>query len=385
MIYLHQPLTNKFQKKNISEVLNKNQISSVGRYTKKFEKKIINFTKSKFAVVCSSGTAALHIALKVIGVRENCEVIVPTITFIATVNAIKYNSADPVFMDNDEYFNIDQEKTLEFLNLRTFQKNGKCFNKKTKKQIKALIITHMYGNASSFLKIFRICKLKNIKIVEDAAESLGTFYKSDYFKKKHTGVIGDIGCFSFNGNKIITTGNGGALITNKKIYEKKIRYYINQSKENNYEYLHHEIGFNYRMTNLSAALGYGQIRSLRKILIKKKKIFDIYDGLLKKNNNFYINSTPSYSANNNWLVICRLKKKKYNSTIKKIVTYCKKKKIEIRPIWRPCHLQKFLRRYETYKIKKALELYNSSICLPSSYHLQKKTLIKIVNVLNLSI
>lgn len=381
MIYLHEPFTSKKEEKNINKCLKLNQISSIGFFIKKFEKQICLTTNAKFAVACSSGTSALHIALKVAGVDQNCEVIVPTITFIATVNAIKYNLASPIFMDNDDYYNIDENKTLDFLKKETYQKNKKCINKKTSKQIKAIIVTHMYGNASNFQKIYNVCKKKNIKIIEDSAESLGSFYSKGKFKNKHTGGIGDIGCFSFNGNKIITTGNGGALITNNKLYEKKIRYYINQSKENSIEYIHNEVGYNYRMTNLSAAIGLAQLSRLKEIMKKKKKIFNDYLNKLLFNQSFYINPTPAYAKNNNWLIICRIKKDGNINLIKKIIKIFKNNKIEIRPIWKPCHLQKEFKKHQRYKLNNALKLYHSSFCLPSGFALNKNKIKKIVKTL----
>lgn len=382
MIYLHEPFTGLKEKKYLQQCLKKNQISAIGSFVKKFEDKICKLTKSKYSILCSSGTAALHVALKVIGVNHTNEVIVPSITFIATVNAIKYNLGSPIFMDNDNFFNIDEDKTLEFLQKNTYQKKKKCFNKKTKKQIKAIIITHMYGNAANFSKIYKICKIKGIKIIEDAAESVGTVYKKGIFKNKHSGILGDIGCFSFNGNKIITTGSGGAVITNNKKYAKKIKYYINQCKENSIEYIHNEIGFNYRMSNLSAALGYAQLSKLNLVIKKKYNLLQIYLKFLKDNSIFYINSTPDYAINNNWLFICKTKKIKNIQFIKRIINLFKKNNIETRPIWKPCHLQKKFKKYQKYKISNAEKLYKSSFCLPSGYGLKKKIIRKITKILN---
>ncbi len=384
MIYLHEPSIELREKKNIDKCIKKNQISSIGSFIKKFENQISRYTKSKFTITCSSGTAALHVALKVIGVDKSCEVIVPTITFIATVNAIKYNLADPIFVDNDNFYNIDENKTLEFLKKKTFQKHGKCINRKTSKQVKAIIITHMYGNAAKFDKLYKILKKKNIKIIEDSAESFGTKYKYGLFKGKHTGTIGDIGCFSFNGNKIITTGNGGALITNNKYFAHKLRYYINQSKENSIEYIHNEVGFNYRMTNLSAALGYGQVLRMNSILRKKENIFKTYFKFFKIKSKFHLNSVPSYGKNNYWLIICKFKnlKNKNLSNIKNIIKKFKRKNIELRPIWKPCHLQKEFKKSQIFKINNAQKLYHNSFCLPSGQNLSKSSIKKIANYLN---
>ena len=385
MIYLHEPFTKSEEKKNLTKCLDVNQISSIGLFIKKFEDKISAYTSSKYAIACSSGTAALHIALKVLGVNEDCEVIVPTITFIATANAVKYNQADLIFMDNDDYFNIDEKKTIEFLNQNTFQKKGFCINKKSGKKIQAIIITHMYGNAAEFENLYKILKKKNIKIIEDSAESFGTKYTYGLFKGKHTGSIGDIGCFSFNGNKIITTGNGGAIITNNKMYANKFKYYINQSKEHEIEYIHNEIGYNYRMTNLSSALGCAQIDRINLILKKKKKIYKNYSESLKKNLFFKLSEVPHYGKNNHWLTICKIinsKQKKNIDKIKKIIEIFFYKGIELRPVWKPCHLQKHYRKSQKYKITNATRLYYNSFCLPSGPGMTINSIKKILRLLN---
>ena len=171
-------------------------VSSVGKYVNLFEKKISKYTGSKYAISCVSGTAALHLALRIVGVKENDEVIVPTMTFIATANSVKYLNAFPVFMDCDDYYNLDVKKTIFFIKNSTFSKNNYSYNKKTKKRISVLIAVHVYGNAVDIISLIEICKKKNIKIVEDAAGALGTFYLNDKLKNKYAGTIGDVGCLS---------------------------------------------------------------------------------------------------------------------------------------------------------------------------------------------
>ena len=254
-------------------------VSTAGHFISIFEKKIASYLGSKYAVACINGTSALQVALRVLKVRKNDEVIVPSMTFIAPVNAINYNNAKPIFMDCDEYYTIDINKTVDFINkeTRTIKKKiyGKdltvTVNRKTGNRITAIIVVHVFGNAVRIGSLANLCKKKNIALVEDAAESIGTFYKLDRYKKKHTGTIGIIGCLSFNGNKIITTGGGGMILTDNKKIAKKAKYLTNQAKDDPIYSIHNEVGYNFRLTNIQAALGIAQLEALSKY-IKKKKI-----------------------------------------------------------------------------------------------------------------
>ena len=191
----------------IKECVDTEWVSSAGKYVDLFEQKIAEYTGAKYAVSCVNGTSALHVSLQLAGVEPGDEVVVPTLTFIAPVNAIAYNSANPVFMDSDEYYNIDIMKTIDFIQNQTYFKDNATYNKITNKRISAIIPVHIWGNAVWLDKLVPLCKEYNISVVEDASESLGTFYIKGLFEGKHTGTIGELGCLSFNGNKIITTGD----------------------------------------------------------------------------------------------------------------------------------------------------------------------------------
>ncbi|MCK4826699.1 aminotransferase class I/II-fold pyridoxal phosphate-dependent enzyme, partial [bacterium] len=241
--------------KYIKECLDSEWVSSAGKYVDKFEEEICRYTGAKYAVACVNGTAALHVSLKLVGVQPADEVIVPTLTFIAPVNVVRYLNAEPIFMDADDYYNIDAQKTIQFIKNESEFRNGFTYNKKTGKRISAIIPVHVFGNAVNLEELIPICKKRNIKIIEDATESLGTAYTKGKFAGKHTGTIGDIGCFSFNGNKIITTGGGGMIVTNNPGYAQKARYLTTQAKDDKIHYIHNDIGYNYRLTNIQAALG----------------------------------------------------------------------------------------------------------------------------------
>jgi len=377
---LHEPKFNGNEFRYLKKCIKSTWISTSGAYIDKFEKKIEQYTNSKYAIACNSGTSSLHISLIVAGVKPNDEVLVPTLTFIAPINAVSYVNATPIFMDCDQYFNIDVQKTIEFIKNETLFKNGLTLNKKTKKIIKALIVVHVFGNAIDLDKVKKLCKKRNIKLIEDCSESLGTFYK-DKIKNKHTGNHGDLSCVSFNGNKIITSGAGGMILTNIKSYDKKIRYLVKQAKNDQLNFIHNEVGYNYSQTNIHAAIGYAQLENLQSILVKKKLIHKKYISLLKKNNDFSIYLTPSYSENNNWLNILKInnvKKKNRKNLISKFI----KNNIYVRPIWKLNHLQKQYKNCQSYKIQNAIKLHRQSICLPSSYHLNHNDLKRVIKVLN---
>ena len=368
-ILLSEPYLGKAEISTVTKTIKDNWISTAGSNISKFENKISNYTKSKYCIACNSGTSALHIALKVLGVNKKHEVIAPSITFIATINAIRYNDASPIFMDVDNSFNIDEDKTINFLEQNTKIVNGQCVNKKTKKVTKVVIIAHIWGGGAKFKKLIAICKKKKIKILEDAAESLGTFYKK-YLKNKHTGTIGNIGILSFNGNKIITTGAGGMILTNNKSLEKKCRYLINQAKNNEF-FLHNKIGYNYRMASLNASLGIPQINNIKKITKLKEKNFFNYCKVFDKSKIFKVFDYNNISRPNFWMIVLILKDK----INKNFIDYLLKKtskKIEFRKIWLPNERQKMYRNSEKFKISNSKHLYKISICSPSSANLKLK-------------
>ncbi|MBT6113361.1 MAG: aminotransferase class I/II-fold pyridoxal phosphate-dependent enzyme, partial [Candidatus Marinimicrobia bacterium] len=269
MIPLSVPYLNGNEWKYIKECLDTNWVSSAGRYVDLFEQKIAEYTGAKYAVACVNGTAALQVSLQLAGVQQGDEVIAPTLTFIAPINAIAYNGASPVFMDADDFYNIDPVKIIRFIENETKFKDGFSYNKSSGNRISAFVPVHVWGNACWLDKLVNICAERNIAIVEDASESLGTRYTRGNFKDKHTGTIGKLGCISFNGNKIITAGGGGMILTDDDELAQKARYLTTQAKDDPIKYLHHEIGYNFRLTNVQAALGVAQLEQLPSILEKK--------------------------------------------------------------------------------------------------------------------
>ena len=380
MISLHEPLLAGNEWKYIKNCLDQGWVSSVGKFIDIFEKNIAKYTGSKYAIACINGTSALQISLKLAGVKRGDEVIVPSMTFIAPVNAIQYNGAKPVFMDNDEYYTIDINKTIEFLNKETqtiirnkFSHNPiVTINKKTGNRIAALIIVHVFGNAAKLDKLVDVCRKKNIVLIEDAAESIGTFYLSGKFKNKHTGTVGKIGCLSFNGNKIITTGGGGMILTNNLKIAEKAKYLTTQAKDDPIYSIHNEVGYNFRLTNIQAALGIAQLEVLSKYIKKKKIIHERYKHKLSKINGLVISKVPHFASNNYWLNILEIRKGLSKKKLSNIIKYLNKSGIETKPIWHPNHLQLQYKGCQTYKLKNINTIYQNRLCLPSSMKLTNK-------------
>ena len=267
---LHEPNITNIEKKYINEALNSTYVSTYGNLTTIFEDKIKKYTGNKFAIATINGTSALHLSLLTSDVKVNDEVLVPTLTFVGTINAIKYCSAIPHFIDSDpQTLGVDPKLLENWLEKIALIKNRKCYNKITGREIKALIAVHVFGHPCEIDKICNICKKFNIKLIEDAAGALGSFYK-----RVHVGNFGIAGILSFNGNKILTTGGGGIILTNNYKFAIKARLLANTSKENHkWDFLHSCIGYNYRLPNLNAALGLAQLEKLNKYLISKRNLY----------------------------------------------------------------------------------------------------------------
>ncbi len=376
MINLHEPNISKKDIDSVKKVLADGWVSSAGKEINKFENRLKDYTGSKYVVACVNGTSALHIAIKLLNLNNYSEVLVPSLTFIASVNSIIYNNLSPFFIDNDKYYTADTGKVLKFLtnNTKITKKNNKYYliNKISSKIIRAILIIHVFGNAADIEKILKICKKYNIYIVEDAAESLGTFYTKNSLKGKHTGTIGDIGCLSFNGNKIITTGSGGAILLKNKKHEELARYYINQSKDDNMFYIHKNVGYNYRMNNIEAALGLSQLNRINNILKNKIRIHKTYKKYFKNNINISISNSPDYCKSNYWLNILEINIQFNKINLHQLIKYLIKNNIQVRPLWYPNHLQRPFLKFNKDKISFLKKIYNNRLCLPSSYTLSEK-------------
>jgi aminotransferase in exopolysaccharide biosynthesis len=324
---LHEPRFIGNEKKYVNETIDSTFVSSVGKYVTQFEEMVAEFSGAKYAVATSNGTSALHIGLKILGVDENCEVLTQPLTFIATANAISYCNAKPIFIDVDrDTLGLSPSKLREFLEeFAVMDENGNCLNKSTNKIIKACVPMHTFGHPCKINEIVEICDSYNIAVVEDAAESLGSYYKG-----KHTGTFGKVGIFSFNGNKIITTGGGGMLVTDDEELAKKAKHITTTAKvPHPYEYIHDEIGYNYRLTNLAAALGVAQMENLQLFVDKQRDLAQKYNDFFKGTNLKFIRE-PKDSKSNYWLQSIELKDKKERD---EFLEFTNKNGVMTRPIW----------------------------------------------------
>ena len=365
----------------VKECLDTGWVSSAGKYVDLFEQKICEYTGSKHAIACVNGTSALQISLQLAGVKAGDEVIVPTITFIAPVNTVRYLNATPIFMDADEFYNIDIEKTIRFLEEETHFENGYTINRSTGKRIAAIIPVHVFGNAVNLEPLAEICDNRNIRIVEDATESLGTRYRKDYLAGRHCGTVGDIGCLSFNGNKIITTGGGGMILTDNVELAERARYLTTQAKDDTTRYIHNEVGYNFRMTNVQAAMGVAQLEQLPGFLKAKENTFRSYEEKINSIPGLKIANVPEYADNNHWMIAMQIDKEIYGKDRETVMAHLAENGIETRPVWYLNHLQKPYKNCQTYKIEKALELAEKTLNIPCSVDLLEKQIDTIVECL----
>lgn len=367
--------------KYIKECLDTEWVSSAGKYVEKFEDDICSFTGAKYAIACVNGTAALQVALQLVGVSHGDEVIVPTVTFIAPVNVVRYLNADPIFMDSDEYYNIDVGKTIQFLEEETIFHDGFTWNKQTRKRISTIIPVHVFGNAVDLEKLIPICHERNIKVMEDAAESIGTYYNNGELKNCYTGTIGDIGCYSFNGNKIITTGGGGMIVTNNEEYAEKAKYLTTQAKDDPVRYIHNEIGYNFRLTNVQAAMGVAQLERLPEYIEIKKNNYKLYKNEIDKIPGLHLAETPDYAHSNYWFYCLQIDKKNYGKDREELMAYLSESKIQTRPIWYLNHLQRPYEKCQSYKIEKAFEELEKTLTIPCSVNITKNQIEELLSVL----
>ena len=358
---LHEPYLGTNEKNFVNKCLKSGFVSSAGKMISEFENEINKITKSKYAISVVNGTEAIKISLVVAGVKPNDEVLVPSLTFVGSVSPIVQIGATPHFIDSNlDDFGIDFQKLEKYLKENTLIKKKQTINKKTGKVIKAIVPVHIFGQPCKIDKIVKLCKKFNILVIEDAAEGLGSYYKN-----KHVGLFGKLGCISFNGNKIITTGSGGMIITNNKTLAKKARHLIQTAKiPHKYEYIHDEIGFNSRMSNLNASLGLGQIRNFKKFLKVKRKIHNIYKKNLKDINEIDLYSEKKYSKSNYWLQAIILKNN-YEKLKYPLLAELHRRGVGARPVWKLISTLKPYRKFPKMNLSGSNKIYLKVINLPS--------------------
>lgn len=363
---------------NLKECLESGWVSTGGRFIPEFETKVKNYMKTKFAAGVQSGTAGLHMSLQVLGVQRDEEVFVPTLTFIAAVNPTTYLGASPIFIDCDDSLCMDPIKLEKFCSEECDFKEGALVNKKTNKKIRALVIVHVFGNMADMEKIMDIAKKYNLKVLEDATEALGTYYTEGRYKGKYAGTIGDIGVLSFNANKIITTGGGGMVVGDNEELVEKVRFLSSQAKKDTLYFIHDEIGYNYRMLNLQAALGTSQIDKLESFIETKIKNYKIYKEELEKIEGLEILPFVEGIRANHWFYSLKIDKEKYGIGRDELLQKLVDAGIQTRPIWGLIHQQKPYSACQSYEIEKALYYYDRILNLPCSSNLTEKEVYQVI-------
>jgi perosamine synthetase len=315
----------------IKECLDTNFVSSVGPFVNRFERLVGDYVGTKYAVATVNGTAALHIALLVAGVQPDDEVLVSTLTFIAPANAIRYTGAWPVFMDAEpDYWQIDARCIADFLETGCRWANGELRNRTTGRRVKAVLPVHILGHPVDMDPILEIARKYDLAVIEDATESLGAQYKG-----RMVGHLGDIACFSFNGNKIITTGGGGMIVTDDALWAQRARYLTTQAKDDPVEYIHGAIGYNYRLTNIQAAMGCAQMEQLDSYLFSKRRIATTYSENFKNVPGITPMQQANWATSAFWMYTVLLDDTKHGMGSRALLQHLGRRGIQTRPLWQP--------------------------------------------------
>ena len=366
-IYLASPHMSEegYEQQYVKEAFDTNWIAPLGENVNKFEEELSKYVGAKYSTALSAGTAAIHMALKALDVKQEDIVFCSSLTFSATANPIIYQNATPVFIDSEkDTWNMDPE-ALE-----------KAFEKYQKP--KAVIVVHLYGTPAKIDKIKEICEKHKVPLVEDAAESLGSTYKG-----KQTGTFGKYGIYSFNGNKIITTSGGGMLVSDDEEKITKVRFWATQSREKARHYQHNEIGYNYRMSNVLAGIGRGQLKVLDQRIAQKTEIYNKYKNAFKDINDIELQPIPNDTKPNHWLSVILLKEKSKVKPIN-IMEALEKENIESRPVWKPMHMQPVFANCDYIQVAEksvSEDLFNRGVCLPSDTKMTEEEQGRVIEII----
>ena len=358
-IFLSPPHMSGKEQQYIAEVFESNYIAPLGAFVNRFEKSVCDYTGAKYALATSSGTAAIHLALRVLGVGEGDFVLASTFTFIGSVAPILYQNATPVFVDSDESWNLSPELLKQAI-------------VSLPKKPKALIVTHLYGQSAKIEEIAAICKENGIYLIEDAAESLGATCNG-----KHTGTFGDFGIYSFNGNKILTTSGGGMLVSDNREWIEKASFYATQAKEPYLHYEHQEVGYNYRMSNVLAAIGVAQMEVIEERVKRRREIFAHYTHLLDGKDGIAFMPEIEGSRGNRWLTTLT----SASCSPAEMIERLEADNIESRPLWKPMHRQPLFKNARSIVDGTSERLFESGICLPSGSSMSDSDVQRVAEIL----
>jgi aminotransferase in exopolysaccharide biosynthesis len=357
-------------------------VSTGGPHVNEFEENIARYVKSEGAVSCQNGTSGIHIGLMLCGVQREDAVIVPALTFIAAVNPVKYIGAEPIFMDCDDSLCIDPVKLKRFCTEECEMRNERLICKKSGRWIKAVVVVHVFGIMADMEAIMNIAESFHIKVLEDATEAIGTYYTEGRYKGRYAGTIGALGVYSFNGNKIITTGGGGMIVSDDEELLNKAKHLTTQAKSDELYFIHDEIGYNYRMTNLQAALGLAQLEQLEDFIAVKARNYELYREKLKDISGLSLLNYQSNIRWNGWFysLLCDTE---YPMNRDEIIKHLSSKGIQVRPVWRLIHTQKPYLGSRDYLIEKAEYYLEHIVNLPCSSNLSEEDLLYVVECLKI--
>ena len=354
--------------KYVSHAVETEWVSTAGPYVEDFEKSIADYVGMPAAVACQSGTAGLHIALLLCGVTAGDMVLVPTLTFIAAVNPVKYIGAEPMFMDCDDSLCMDPDKLEQFCCEECRLENGTLYHKNTGRRIPAMVVVHVFGNMADMVRILDIAERYHLQVVEDATEALGTEYTEGPFAGKFAGTMGDVGVYSFNGNKIITTGGGGMLVSRHPERAAHAKHLATQAKSDPANFKHDEIGYNYRLTNLQAALGLAQMEQLEDFIAVKERNYRLYKEFAQEVPGLTVKDFRPGTRSNHWFyAICC--EKPYPWTCQQVIARLKENQIQARPIWGLIHEQLPYLQSHSYGIDRAKHYWDCVVNVPCSTNL----------------
>lgn len=354
------------ERKYVDDALNQGWVSTGGAYITKLEEKLADFLNVEKTAAVQSGTSALHLSLIACGVQPGDMVIVPTLTFIAAVNPVRYQFAEPVFMDCDDSLCMDPQKLRRFCESECVTENGQLKHKSTGKTVKAVVVVHVFGNMADMESIMDIAQEFHLKVIEDATEALGTQYTNGRYSGEFAGTIGDFGAYSFNGNKIITTGGGGAVTAKDPAEVEHLKYLSTQAKDDPHFYVHNEIGYNYRMTNLQAALGVAQMEELPEFIHRKQENYRFYQQLLQGFPNGTLFSFREGTSSNKWFYSLKLNMEKLQTKkMIDVITRLQECGVQTRAIWGLIHEQLPYQNAIAYEMVKAPYYSRCILNIPS--------------------
>ena len=366
------------ESKYVNDALSQRWVSTGGAYITRFEQDLAKFLQVDKVAACQSGTSAIHLALIECGVQPNDMVIVPTLTFIAAVNPVSYQHATPVFLDCDDTLCLDPKKLRKFCENECSLVDDILVHRKTGNLVKAVVVVHVFGNLADMEAIMGIAQEYHLKVIEDATEALGTRYTAGMFQGMYAGTIGDFGAFSFNGNKIITTGGGGAITAREKKAVEHMQYLSTQAKDDPLFYVHDEIGYNYRMTNLQAALGVAQLEELPSFIKRKQNNYQMYYDLFQDYPAIKMLEFRHNTDSNKWFYSLELNMALLQGTLKDVINKLQERNIQTRAIWGLIHEQKPYAQSIAYEIEKAQYYSKCILNIPCSTQLSEKEILYVV-------